>query len=145
MNVNEDTRVAGRVGAREVDSGGGGVAAAGDLELVASHVWLGATGAASGVQSDNLRSEEVVAGGDVGGDLDVDTAAALVQVLDAPEVVVATPAGGVLLPGVLVDLEPAGRAVRGGRVADLGQVDHDGAVVVAANTVSAAVTVARLL
>lgn len=145
VDVDEDTGVGGLVSTGEADGSGGGVAAAGDGELVAGHVWLSTARAAGGVEGDDLSTQEVVAGGDVGRDLDVDAAAALVEVLDTPEVVVAAPAGRVLGPAVLVDLEPPGRAVGGGGVADLGEVDHDGAVVVAADAVPAAVAVTRLL
>ena len=129
MDVDEDAGVVGRVGAREGDGLGPGTSAALDGELVAGEVELGAAAAAGGVEGDGLGAEEVVAGGGVVGDLDVDEAAAVVHVLVAPEVVAAAPAGGVLLPGVLKDLVPPRRAIGGGSVVDGGEVCHDGPVV----------------
>lgn len=107
VDVDLDTGVGGLVGTREADGGRGGVAAAGDGELVARHVRLGTADAAGRVEGDDLGAQEVVASGDIRRDLDVDTAAALVEVLDTPEIVVTAPAGRVLAPTVLVDLEPA--------------------------------------
>lgn len=107
VDVDLDTGVGSLVGTGEADGGRGGVAATSDGELVARHVRLSTTGAAGRVQSDDLGTQEVVAGGDIRRDLDVDTAAALVEVLDTPEIIITAPAGRVLAPAVLVDLEPA--------------------------------------
>lgn len=89
MDVDEDARIARRVRAGEFDSRGDGRSATGDGELDARHVELRATTAGGGVQGQRLGTEEVVTRGDVGGDLDVETTAAGVDVLGSPVVVVA--------------------------------------------------------
>lgn len=61
VDVDEDAGVAGLVRAGELDAGGGSRAAAGDLDLEAGHVELGATLAARAVQSKGLGADEVVA------------------------------------------------------------------------------------
>ena len=145
MDVDEDTGVGALVGAGEVDGGGASGTAAGDGDLVARHVELGTTRAASGVESDDFGAEQIIAGGDVGGDLDLHLAAAVVEILDAPEVVIAGTARGVLGPCVLEDLEPARGTVGGGGVGDLGHVHHDGAVVGTADGLGGAGAVVGLL
>jgi hypothetical protein len=84
------------------------------------------------MEGDDLGAEEVVACRQVGGDLDVHLAAAGIEVLGPPIVVVPRATGWVLGPGVLEDFEPAAGAVGGGGVGDFGHVDYDGAVVGAA-------------
>ncbi len=145
VDVDLDTRMRRRVSAREADGGRAGAASARDAELEASNIGLSTAHRAGGVESNDLSTKEVVAGRDIGWDFDVHTTAASVEVLDAPEVVVATPAAGVLPPTVVEDLEPGGGAVGGSRVADPREVDEDGAVVVAADAVTTAATIAGLL
>lgn len=145
VDVDLDTGLGSLVGTRELDGGRGGAAASGDGELVARHVWLSTASTSGRVEGKDLCAQQVVTGGDVGGDLDVDLAAALVEVLGTPEIIVAAPARRVLGPGVLVDLEPAGGAVGGGGVADLCEVGLDGAVVVSSNAFRAAAAVTELL
>lgn len=111
-----------------------------DRQLVAGHVQL----RRKRVQRNDLCPEKIVPRGEGRGDGHVDAAAALVHVLGAPVVVVADArvGGG---PGVLVDLEPGGRAVGGGGVGDGGEVDHCGAVVGAADGLAGAGAVTVLL
>lgn len=106
MDVDEDAGVAGLVGAGERDGGRAGTATTGDGDLIAGHIELSAVGTTSGMQCDDLGTKEVVAGGDIRRDLDIHLAAARVQVLGTPEVVVARATRGVLCPAVLEDLEP---------------------------------------
>jgi len=145
VDVDEDPGVAGPVGAGEGDGGRAGAAAAADRELEAGHVQLGAARAAGGVEGDRLGAQEVVARGDVGGDLDVELAAAGVEVLDAPEVVVPGTARGVLGPRGLEHLEPARGAVGRRGVRDLGHVHHDGSVVGTSDSFAGARAVSVLL
>lgn len=145
VDVDEDARVGGRVGTGERYGGRGGAAAAGDGELVAGHVELGTARAAGGVQGDGLRTEKVVARGDVAGDLDVELAAAGVKVLVAPVVAVTGAARRALGPAGLEHLEPTGRAVGRLGVGDLGQVGHHGAVVGPTDSLVGAGTVTILL
>lgn len=105
---------------------------------VAGHVELRASSLGSSVQSDGLGTQEIVAGGDVGGDRDVLLAAVLVQEVVAPDL------GGRVV-AELEYLEPGGRAVGGGGVVHLAQVHHDGAEVVAAEGFAGAVPIAGLL
>ena len=128
MDVDKDAWVAGSVGTREAHSGGRRAATTSDGKLVAGHVELSATRGGSAVQSNSLSTEEVVARGDIGGDLDINTTTALVHVLGAPVVGVTTVAARGLGPRVLVDLEESTGAVGGAGVVDLGQVSQDGAV-----------------
>lgn len=72
MDVDEDSGVGVFVDAREEHSRWGGGAAAGDGDLVAGGVELGLVEGAGGVQGDDFGAQEVVAGGDVGGDFHVD-------------------------------------------------------------------------
>ena len=66
------------------------------LGHTAAHVQLRATDGAGNVESNNFGTEKVVTGGDVGGDLHVDAATAVVHVLGSP-VVASTLAGGTLI------------------------------------------------
>jgi hypothetical protein len=146
VDVDENTRVRGLVGAGEVDGSWAGCAgSATDGDLVAGHVELGAAGGHCGVEGDDLSADEVVAISKVSGNGNIDTTAATVHVLDTPEVVITDCAGRVLGPTTLEDLEEAGRSVGGAGIADLGHVDHDGTVVLATNSLPAAVTLTRLL
>jgi hypothetical protein len=129
VDVDIDACIAGGVGTREAHSGGRRAATTSDGELVAGHVELSTTRGGSAVQSNCLSTEEVVARGDVGGDLDINTATALVHVLGAPIVGVTTVAARGLGPRVLVDLEESTGTVGGAGVVNLGQVSQDGAVV----------------
>jgi hypothetical protein len=72
VDVDEDARVGVFVDAREEHPGWRGGAAAGDGYLVAGGVELGLVKGAGGVQGDDFGAQQVVAGGDVGGDFDVD-------------------------------------------------------------------------
>lgn len=78
VDVDEDTRVTGRVGAGEGNLRRGlGAAAAGNFELGARDVELGTALALGHVQGHMLSAEEVAAGGNAGGDGDVERALAL--------------------------------------------------------------------
>ena len=67
VDVEQDTGVGGLVGARERDTGGQvGGAGAFDLDVDALHVELSAALAVALVESDDLGTEDVVAGGKVG-------------------------------------------------------------------------------
>lgn len=90
------------------------------------HVVLGTVLGAGGVESDGLGTEKVVTRGDVGGNDNVLLAAALVDQVVTPGVVVGEVAG-------LEDLEERAGAIGGGGVGDGAQVDHDGAVVGTSN------------
>jgi len=73
VDVDEDARVGGAVGTREGDLVGGlGAAAAGDVELSARDVELGTAGAAGRVEGNVLSTEQVLAGLDAAGDVDVE-------------------------------------------------------------------------
>lgn len=63
VDVDQDARICGRVGAGEADEGArlAGAGAAGDGELGAGEVELGAADCAGAVQGDVLDAEEVVA------------------------------------------------------------------------------------
>lgn len=145
MDIHQNTRIRRLVRAGERDGGGSGAAGPRDGELVARHVELGAGGAAGGVEGDDLGAQQVVAGGEVGGDLDVHLPAALVEVLDAPVVAIGRGARRRFRPRVLEDLEPAGRAVGGRGVGHLGHVHQHGAVVGAADGFVGAGALAVLL
>lgn len=82
VDVDEQTGVGGLVRAGQGDQGArAAVAAAGDGDLAARDVELGATLAASAVQRDVLDAEEVVAVGQGLRDGDVDLAQTCVQVV----------------------------------------------------------------
>lgn len=73
------------------------------------------------MESKHLSTEEVLAGGDAGGDLDAVAALAVDDLLGAPDTVVVA---------VLLDLEPTAADTRvGGGVVDLLEVGHGGALV----------------
>lgn len=70
--------------------------------LTASHIELSSTRRLRCVQGNDFSAQKIVSSGKIGGDLDVELAAAFVQILDAPVVVV----GGALVgwcPTVLID------------------------------------------
>lgn len=90
------------------------------------------------MQSEDLGADEVVAGGQVGGDGEGEAPAVLVEVVGTPQV-------AVLLVAELGDLEPGAGAVGGGGVGDGGHVDEHGAVVGAADGGAAAVALVGLL
>lgn len=138
LTVDEQTRVSGIVGAREGDAGGGGGARALDAELVARHVVLSTVGGTSGVESDGLGTEKVVAGGDVTRNGEALQTAALVDEIVGPGLVGLEVAS-------LVNLEELAGAVGGGGVIDGAKVDHDGAVVGAADGLLGAVAVVVLV
>lgn len=129
MYVDEDSRVASLVGARKAHRSWTRAAAAGDGQLVARHVELGAARGTRCVQCNDLGAQEVVSRGDVAGNLHVQLAAAVVEVLGAPVVVVSGASARLGRPRVLEDLEPSARAVGAARVADFAEVYHHGAVV----------------
>lgn len=145
MDINQNTGIARGVSTRELDCRGYGRTASSDRQLDARQIELSTAEAARGVQSQGLGPEEVVASFDVGGDLDVEAAAAGVDVLSAPVVVVAGRAGGVLGPGVGVDLEPPVGAVCGGGVVYGAKVGLYGSVVGTADGLGGACTISRLL
>lgn len=70
VEVEEDTGVSGSVERGSGDTAGGGGSGASDLKVDALGVELGAVGLASGVQGEDLVTENVVARGKVRGDLD---------------------------------------------------------------------------
>lgn len=73
VDVDEQTRVGGLVGAGEGEqAGAGGAGAAGDADLGAREVELGAVLGAGAVQADLLEADEVLAVGDAPGDRDGD-------------------------------------------------------------------------
>lgn len=82
-------------------------------QLIARHIMLRAPRTSTRMQRDDLGAEEVIPGRERRRDGDVHLAAAGVEVLDAPEVVVADLAGGVLAPRGRVYLEPPRGAVGG--------------------------------
>lgn len=159
VQVEQDTGVVRRVRAGEGDTGRVRASTTGDTELIARDVELGTTntaymfqrrqlygylegegkgggGLTSNVERNDLRTEKIVAGGDVCRDGDDLLAAVGVQRVGAPVVGADEP--------VLVDLEPAVAHVLG-RVADLGEVGDDGAVVVSTDGLVGAGPVAGLL
>lgn len=84
VDVEEDTGVGGLVCAGNGDTGGQSNRAGGsDPDLYALHVELGARGAVALVESDDLGTEEIVAGGEVG-ECDAVLAAVGNQVVDGP-------------------------------------------------------------
>ena len=147
MDVNLDPGIIGIIRARKLDRRRTGTppAAARDGDLVATDIELGAARLARRVQGQRLGAQQVVARGDVGGDLDVHLAAAGAEVARAPVVVVADAATGLFGPRVGEDLEPACGAVGRARVGDFGQVDLHGAIVGAADGFVVAFAVAGLL
>jgi hypothetical protein len=130
---------------RELDALGDRGTATLDSNLVACNVVLSTTSRASGVESDGLGAEKVVTRGETGGDLEVELSAVVVQVLGAPEVVVTLGGSGVLLPGVLVDLEEVAGAVGSSGILNLAHVGQDGAPVGTTNTLLSAGTAVALL
>lgn len=132
VQVKHDAGVVGLVRAGEADAGRYAAAgAAGDVDLGALHVQLGAGVAAGAVQRDQLDPQQVLARRDALGDAEVDLALVRDQLVDRPR------AGGAL-QAVRVDLEPR-QARHGGRrgVVDLGQVRDDGPLVRGADRVVA--------
>lgn len=98
------------------------------------------------MQCNHLRADQVIARCQLSRDLEVDLAAALVHILDAPVVVVSgSLVGGGRRPAVLIDLEPSCGAVGLGRVRDSRHVHEDGSVVVPANGFVGAGAIAGLL
>ena len=104
---------------------------------VAAHIELSTAALASSVQSNRLGADEVVAGGDLAGELERTLAAVLVEQVGAPGL-----AAGVVAE--LVDLEPLAGAVGRGGVVHLAHVHHDGAEVVPADGLVAAGPVVHL-
>lgn len=78
VDVDQNARVGVLVDAREEHSARGRRAAAAHGDLVAGGVELGLVERAGGVQGEDFGAEEIVAGGDVGGDLYVDCEGRLV-------------------------------------------------------------------
>lgn len=124
VNVDEDARVVLLVGTRERDGGArGGAAAAANLELRAAHVELGGLARLGRVQRQDLDAEQVVAGRDAGGQVEVGPAVVGDEVVDPPQL-------GRRVKGVLPDLEPLlARLGRRRRVVDLGEPRRHGALV----------------
>jgi hypothetical protein len=89
------------------------------LDLGALHVELGTAGGAGAVQSEQLNTHQVLAGGDAGRHVKVVPAVVVDHLIDGPHAVV---------DAALGDLEPLLASGRGrSGVADLGKVDRDGA------------------
>jgi len=85
------------------------------------------------MQGNCLSTEQVVTGRDIGWNRNVHSAAALVQVVCAPVIVVTNTRARLSRPAVGEDLVPAGGAVGSFGVFDLGHVDLDRAVMGTAN------------
>lgn len=122
VGVEEDAGVVGAVEGGAGDTGGGVVAVADDAEVQALGIGLGAVGGRAAVEGDDLVAEDVVAGLEVGGDLDEPAVAVGTEVVGGPRAGVGVVAG-------TADLEPAeGGLVDGlaGAVA-VGEVVDDGA------------------
>lgn len=120
VDVDEDTRVGGRVGTGEADGvGRRGTAVAGDVDLGAANVKLRAGLRAGIVQRNELGTHEVLARSDTGRHVEVGPAVVGDQVIDGPFAVAEAGFGD------LEPLEPGGAG--GGGVVDLGEVDDDGA------------------
>lgn len=146
MNIHQDPRITRLIRPGEVHRRRRGrPTAPRNTQLVARHVMLRAAGTSTRMQRDDLGAEEVVARGDGRRDRDVHLAAARVEVLDTPKVVVADLAGWILGPARREDLEPPRGAVGRGGVGDFGEVDLEGAVVRAADGFRGAGAVAGLL
>ena len=96
------------------------------LTYVAAHIKLRPTARARGMQGNRLSTDEVVARGDLAGDLERALAAVRVEGVGAPG-----RRGRVVAE--LVDLEPLPGPIGRGGIVDLAHVDHDGAEVVSAN------------
>jgi hypothetical protein len=126
VQVEEDAGVSGGVQRGAADTGGSGRAAASDLEVDALGIGLGAVGVASRVQGEDLVAEDVVAGGQVAGDVDGPGVAVADQVVRGPVAGV-----GARVEAGLADLGKGERALvdRGKVARDGGQVVDDGAVV----------------
>jgi hypothetical protein len=118
VDADDDTRVVGRVGAGEADRlGGREVARAGDLDLGALHVELGAAGEAGRVQRQQLDAHQVVAGRDALRHGEVVPAVVADHLVDGPDAA---------RQALLGNLEPPQAVGGGGRgVVDLGEVDLD--------------------
>jgi hypothetical protein len=78
VDVNENAWVSVLVCARERDASRSRAAAACDGDLVAGRIELGSVESASNVQGEDFGAQQVVAWGDVRGDLDVDLGGFLV-------------------------------------------------------------------
>lgn len=104
---------------------------------VAAHVELRTAALAGSVEGDRLGADEVVAGGDLAGELEGALAAVRVEEVGAPGL-------GAGVVAVLVDLEPVTAAVGRGGVVHLAHVHHDGAEVVPADGLVAAGPVVHL-
>src|SRR3569833_1072006 len=121
VDVDVDAGVLGQVGAGEADGGAGREGAgARDLDLGARLVELGGARGLGRVQGEDLDAQQVLAGGDALGEVEVGPAVVGHHAVDAPLLVARVEA-------VLGDLEPLQAVERGGGgVVDLGQVGHDG-------------------
>jgi hypothetical protein len=126
VDVEEDAGVISSVERGSGGSAGGGRAAASDLEVDALGVGLGAVGVTSGVEGEDLVAENVVAGGEAGGDLDGPGVAVGDELVGGPGARVG--AGHEAGLGNLGELERG--LVDGGKVTrDGGNVVNDGALV----------------
>lgn len=84
VDVDEDAILSGSVELGTLDTGGSGSTGTGDLEVEALGVVLGAILLLSAVESDELVTEDVVAGGDGGRDLDHPAVVVVDQLVSTP-------------------------------------------------------------
>lgn len=124
VDVEEDAGVVGGVELGALDAGGLVGAGAGDLDVEALGVVLGAVGVVGAVEGDDLVAQDVEAGSNVGRDLDEPAVAVLDELVGAP----LAGGGGAVDEADLVDLEELesglvdGLAAGGAAVGEV--VDH---------------------
>lgn len=120
VEVELDTRVGAGVDSGNVVGGWGKGATTGNVDLSALHVELSAWVVSSGVESDELNTEEVVAWGNASWDLEL-VSTVCDELVNGPSAAIVT---------LLVDLEPSAVGDGGGGgIADLGEVGHDWSLV----------------
>ena len=138
LTVNQQTRVRGLVGTRELDASRLSRARALNTQLVAGHVVLGTVLRASGMEGHRLSTEEVVAGRNVAGDDEVLLTTPLVDEIVGPSLVS-------LEVTALEDLEELARTVSGGGIIDGTEVDHNGTVVSTTDSLLGAIAIIVLV
>lgn len=120
-DIDQNTRVLGRVRAREVNKvAASAVAGAGDVNLGTLHVELSSAKSARNVQGDQLNAHEVVARGNAGREVKVEPAVVLDHGIDSPDT-------SLVVETTLGDLEPSKAiASRLGSIVNLSKVNNDG-------------------